>query len=69
MELSLLIFRPKVFPHPNDSSNKLFIKCLEIVDKNIKIVLGSVWSLIRKFKIEGLQEEGMFSLLLCFSLF
>ena len=28
------------------------------MDKNIKIILGTVWLLIRKFKIEGLQEDG-----------
>jgi hypothetical protein len=28
----------------------------------MKIVLGCVWSMIRKFKIEGLQEEGKFLL-------
>lgn len=32
---------------------------LDIVDGNLKLILGMIWTIIQKFQIEDISEEGM----------
>lgn len=42
----------------NASSSCILMFSTEIVDKNMTLILGTIWILIRKFHIENLQIDG-----------
>lgn len=38
----------------------LFFKCAEIVDGNVKMTLGMIWTIILRFAIQDISVEGRF---------
>lgn len=37
-----------------------FLKCAEIVDGNVKMTLGMIWTIILRFAIQDISVEGTF---------
>jgi len=54
-QLALL---PLVVTFTNKGSSSL-LNFLDIVDKNLKLILGLIWTIIQRFQIEDISEEGI----------